>query len=251
MRLEFEYQNLAYFADTSQPIDISLPIRAGEQNPTCYYAEAVQYETIRAGDFVGSVAEGGSCNYQRVTFTPHGNGTHTECYGHISAEKTATIDNCLKTFWFTAQLISCLPTPEGDDLLVKLAHLKPLINLPTEALIMRTLPNEAGKKNRNYSGTNPPYLEEAVGKFLADNNIKHLLLDLPSVDREVDAGKLLTHHAFWQYPHNTRQDCTITELAYLPDEVPDGLYLLNLQIPSFALDAVPSKPVLYAMQPRK
>ena len=45
-----------------------------------------------------------------------------------------------------------------------------------------------------------------------------------------------------------RLDCTITELIYVPDDIPDGLYLLNLQIASFEIDVSPSKPVLYQIE---
>ena len=76
---------------------------------------------------------------------------------------------------------------------------------------------------------------------------QHLLLDLPSVDREEDAGQLLAHHAFWQYPAQPRREATITELIFVPNEIADGLYLLNIQITSLELDASPSKPVLYAL----
>jgi kynurenine formamidase len=245
MKVQFEYHQKSYSFETDAPLDISLPIVAGEANPNCYYAEPVKFEVIRAGSFVGSVAEGGSCNYQKVTFTPHGNGTHTECYGHISPEPTATVHNCLQKFWFFAQLITVLPTQVGEDKTIQLADIEPYITLPTEAVIIRTLPNLPEKCTRQYSETNPPYLAEEVGKFLAMQNVQHLLVDLPSVDREVDEGKLLTHRAFWQYPHQIRTNCTITELIYVPDEIPDGYYMLNLQVPSFQLDAVPSKPVLY------
>jgi arylformamidase len=116
-----------------------------------------------------------------------------------------------------------------------------------EALILRTLPNDTAKQKRHYSGTNPTYLEPALAQYLAEHQIHHLLLDLPSVDREEDGGALLAHHAFWQYPHATRREATITELIFVPDEVTDGLYLLNLQVTSLVLDASPSKPVLYRL----
>ena len=77
--------------------------------------------------------------------------------------------------------------------------------------------------------------------------MQHLLLDLPSVDREEDAGLLLAHHAFWCYPAQPRCAATITELIFAPDEVEDGLYLLNIQVTSLVLDASPSKPVLYRL----
>ena len=123
----------------------------------------------------------------------------------------------------------------------------PAAAVQPEALILRTLPNHKAKRRRAYSGTNPPYLEPALAQYLAGQHLEHLLLDLPSVDREVDGGALLAHHAFWQYPHATRPQATITELIFVPDELEDGLYLLNLQITSLELDASPSKPILYAL----
>ena len=70
---------------------------------------------------------------------------------------------------------------------------------------------------------------------------------MPSVDKEVDGGVLAAHHVFWNYPENTQTHRTITELIYVPNDVYDGSYLLNLQIASFENDATPSKPVLYKM----
>jgi len=72
------------------------------------------------------------------------------------------------------------------------------------------------------------------------------LLDLPSVDREQDDGKLAAHHAFWDFPHVIDRCRSITEMIYVPDEVLDGDYLLELQVPHFINDAAPSRPVLYA-----
>ena len=80
--------------------------------------------------------------------------------------------------------------------------------------------------------------------------MKHLLIDLPSVDREQDEGKVLAHHAFWQYPDTIKKerlDCTITELIFVDNTIKDGFYLLNLSIASFELDASPSKPILYSL----
>ena len=83
---------------------------------------------------------------------------------------------------------------------------------------------------------------------LREKGIDHLLIDLPSVDREQDNGQLLAHHAFWNYPEQTRLQSTITEFIYVPNEVADGMYLLNMQIAPFENDASPSKPVLYAFE---
>jgi kynurenine formamidase len=120
-----------------------------------------------------------------------------------------------------------------------------------EAVVIRTFPNENDKLSKKYSNTNPPYLSEEAAIFIRENGIKHLLIDLPSVDKEHDEGKLLAHKAFWNVKDvnnlndDARLDCTITELIFVSNEVKDGSYLLNLQIASFENDASPSKPVLY------
>jgi arylformamidase len=244
------FKNRTYQFDPLQPLDISSPLAPGPDNVNCFWAEPVQIETIRVGDYVGSVALGGSTNYQRVHLTPHGNGTHTECYGHISPDPAATLDKCLQRFLFVAQVVSVTPQLQDNGDLVVLAQdvlaQLSLENLP-EAVILRTLPNSLEKRTAQYSGTNPTYLEPALTELLAVHDVEHLLLDLPSVDREEDGGQLLAHHAFWQYPSNTRVHATITELIFVPDEVADGWYLLNLQVTSLVMDASPSKPVLYAL----
>ena len=99
-----------------------------------------------------------------------------------------------------------------------------------------------------YSNTNPPYLLEEAAIYLREKGIKHLLIDLPSVDKEKDDGKLLAHKAFWDYPKNPRLLTTITELIYVPNKIKDGSYILNLMIASFHNDAAPSKPVLYKIE---
>lgn len=243
----FSFNTKTYRADLSNPYDLSLPLKEGAANPTCYWADAVTFETIRAGSFIGSVKEGGSVNYQKLSLTPHGNGTHTECYGHISADG-ATLNQHLKVFHFVAEVISVTPTEYGDDFIItRNAVAEKIKNKNIDALIIRTLPNTKTKKTAQYSGTNPPYLHPEAAAFMAESGIKHLLLDLPSVDRESDGGKLLAHRAFWQFPEKTRNTSTITELIFVDDSVPDGLYLLNLQITSLEIDASPSKPVLYKL----
>ena len=77
--------------------------------------------------------------------------------------------------------------------------------------------------------------------------MKHLLVDMPSVDKEKDDGQLLAHKAFWDVDGDVRMEATITELIYVPNRVKDGKYILNLLIAPFQNDASPSKPVLYML----
>jgi kynurenine formamidase len=198
--------------------------------------------------FVGSVALGGAVNFRDVQFNPHGNGTHTECVGHI-AKEFYSIHQVLQRFFFLAQVWTVQPEQQATDEIISLAQVRAaLLQKPhLEALVIRTLPNSDEKKQRQYSNTNPPYMEAAAAAWLYEQGIRHILIDTPSVDREEDEGVLAAHHAFWNYPDAPRLDATITELIYVPNAVADGLYLLNLQVAAFENDATPSQPTLYAL----
>ena len=166
----FPHAGRVYSYDPAAPIDISLPLASGDDQVNCFWAEPVQFDTIRVGSFVGSVALGGSTNYQRIHVTPHGNGTHTECYGHISPDPAITLNQCLRRFLFAARLVSVAPRPQPNgDLVVLLADVQAaLMAQPDraipEALVLRTLPNDAAKRQRHYSGTNPTYIEPALAE---------------------------------------------------------------------------------------
>ena len=246
MIAEINHPSGRYRIDFSKPLDISMPLRADAKIANAWYAPAFNAVPVRAGDFIGSVAEGGPVNFVNVSINPHGNGTHTECVGHISAEPY-TINQCLKEFFFMAKVISILPVKidNGDQVIFREQLEKKLAGNMAEAIVVRTLPNDDLKLHTQYSGTNPAYFHPDAMEYLQKEGVKHFLTDLPSVDREVDGGKLAAHRAYWQYPHHTRKDATITELVYVPTEIADGTYFLNLLIASFELDASPSKPVLY------
>lgn len=248
MIAKITHKGKSYNADLGKPLDISIPLRTGEENVNAWYAQPVSIEPVRMGDWIGDVKQGGSVNFRNILFNPHGNGTHTECVGHISKEDY-TINQSLKKFFFMAELITILPEETGEgDLIITKKHIgNCLADKRPEALVIRTLDNHISKINRHYSSTNPPYLHHEAAVYIDELGIDHLLIDLPSVDKEVDGGRLLAHHAFWQYPHNTKAERTITEMIYVPNTVFDGSYLLNLQIASFETDASPSKPVLYQL----
>lgn len=248
MIIHFRHKDHIYKADLSAPIDLSLLLQAGMENVNCFWAPPVSYEPVRMSDFVGSTAEGGIVNFFNVRLNPHGNGTHTECVGHIAAERF-TIGACLQEHHFFAKLISLYPQKlaDGDRVILRDQIAEVLQPGEAQALIIRTMPNDERKKTTNYSGANPPYVHHEAVNYMVQCGIEHLLLDLPSVDREQDEGKLQAHRAFWQYPEDVRVKSTITELIYVPETVADGYYLLNLQTASFDLDASPSKPVIYTI----
>ncbi len=236
-----------YAVDLSAPLDLSIPIMSGEQNVNAFYIDPVTFIPFQAGSFVGDVNQGGSCNVNTITINPHGNGTHTETVGHISKEKFP-IRNSLSRFFFFAKVITITPVKSNDDLVMTLDLIKKEQLENAEALIIRTLPNSSEKKTRHYSGTNPPYMTPEAAFYLREAGIKHLLLDVPSIDREDDGGKLSAHHAFWNYPSAPRKDCTITELIFVDEKIADGFYLLELQYAAFDNDASPSRPILYGLR---
>ncbi len=252
--------NNEFKIDLSKPIDISIPLTNSDENPIAWYIDKPVIEPVVFGDWIGKVSEGKSAtNFNNIFFNPHGHGTHTECLGHITRD-FYSINQCLKQFFFLAELITVVPEIHGEDLVITLDNILVALDVtlklgaPKEALIIRTLPNSVSKKSLKYSNTNPPYLADDAALFIRESGIQHLLVDLPSVDKEKDDGKLLAHKAFWNVTdvinlnEDARLDCTITEMIFVPDAVQDGTYVLNLQIASFENDASPSKPILYAIE---
>lgn len=244
------------YIETSQGIDISIPLSADKNSVRAWYCDPVQIEPVMNENFIGDVNQGGSVNFRTVFLNPHGNGTHTECVGHISKENHV-LNDCLKEFHFMAMVVTVSPeiienkNYHTNDLVLTENNLKSAFEKVNKehctALIIRTSPNHADKKTHNYSNTNPPYLSTEAVRFIVDQGIDHLILDLPSVDRESDGGVLAGHHLFWNYPDQPQTHKTITEMAFIPDSVSDGIYLLNIQITSLVNDASPSKLVLYSI----
>lgn len=236
------------FIDLSKPIDISIPLRGEASNVNAWYVNHPKIEPHTDGDFVGKVSEGASTNFNNIWFNPHAHGTHTECVGHIT-EEFHSVNKNLKQYFFKAEVITLAPEKYQDDFVISRKQLQyALGNKKREALVIRTLPNMKDKLTKQYSHTNAPYLLEEAVEYLVEKGIEHLLIDLPSVDKEKDGGALLAHNAFWCTSGTVRKQATITEFIYVPNTVKDGKYFLNLQVAPFENDASPSRPVLYKIE---
>jgi kynurenine formamidase len=236
------YLNENEFIETDSPMDLSMDL-SDNQTLSAWYVSPPKMEVVRENGFLGSVEEGGDVNFRSIWFNPHGHGTHTESSGHITKE-ILSINKVLKNYFFRALLISLSPVEQANgDRVISIPTLPEALGV--EALIIRTLPNSDSKKILNYADTNPPFLALDGIKVLNDFNIKHLLIDLPSVDKEKDGGALAFHHAFWEVPHVNRIERTITELIFVDERIIDGEYILELQVAPFENDASPSRPVLY------
>jgi len=254
MIIEVSIKGVSYKCNLNNPLDISIPLHP--EGPRAWYVEKMKYEPVMTERFTGSVELGGAVNFRNVFFNPHGHGTHTETVGHID-EEIVSINQTLKSFFFPCRLITVDPKPysgeereyvkRGDEVISQKLLEKVFKDDFMESLVIRSLPNSKEKLQKNYSNTNPPFFMPEALSFLREKGVKHLLTDLPSVDREEDGGKLVAHHAFWKGGRPSDKECTITEFIYAPEAIKDGLYLLNLQIASFENDAAPSKPVLYEL----
>jgi kynurenine formamidase len=243
--------------------DISIPLRFNEAQPTFFGAAAASAEPITAGSFVGDVRHGGSCNCSIHTLAPHCNGTHTECVGHITQERLSVRDLAIRHL-SAALLISVTPEPSAEtpgDRVISVSALSKAIGTATlsdyQALVVRTLPNESSKLTCNYdAGPMPPYFAVEAMRLIVEHGIDTLIVDLPSIDRAQDGGKLAAHRVFWGMPPGstsaataTRKHATITEMAFIDAAVADGSYLLNLQVAPFVIDAAPSRPILLPLSP--
>ncbi|HEY4003164.1 MAG TPA: cyclase family protein [Candidatus Xenobia bacterium] len=216
--------------DIEHPIDISRPLWFDGPQPEAFHLPRAKAEPVRVGEFVGDVRQGGSCRCDVITMVPHGNGTHTECLAHIDAA-APLLREALHDSLMWATLLTVTPCDGRIE--------APPVDTP--ALVVRTLPNATEKQWAVTSGAGPPFVSETAAAAWAAAGIRHLILDVPSADPESDGGRLAAHRAFFA----GRADATITELAYVPSNIPDGPYLLNLQAAPFMLDAAPSRPLLY------
>jgi kynurenine formamidase len=232
-------QNKEFYVDLTQGKSLAIPV-SPLNGPVAYGLQKPLFTPFRSGDFVTSISEGGALNCESLSFYPHGAGTHTESFLHINNNGLPMSEMVIPPF-LNAILLSIKPTLLNGDWVVNELP----FDLPpnTEAVIIRTLPNELTKLNENYSDTNPPYFTPNFMLQLVNAGIKHLLTDLPSVDKEVDGGKLLAHKQFF----NQRLDATITELIFAPNDIDDGIYALNLQVPKIFTDAVPSNPIIFPL----
>lgn len=262
MNLNIRIEGRNFAVDTSLGHNISLLLDANQAGPRCYFAPPLRFEAVVAGDFIGDLTAGGHVNYKNIHLNPHGNGTHTECVGHI-LPGNYTIHECLKESFFLAILLTVQPeiSNTGDqviseDALANAWHqLAQQQQLPINSiqpscigLIVRTLPITPDKKTRDYSGTNPPYFTPEAIEWVNRQGIQHLLTDLPSVDKEEDGGALLAHRKFWGLPQSVFSHKTITELIYADDLLTDNVYFCEIQTIPLQLDVSPSKVVLYRIK---
>jgi len=234
-------------------IDTSIPISFDGPQPNAFGVDVATAVSL------GDTRDGSSVNFEQYTFIPHCNGTHTECVGHITDERISVLD-CLQDVMMSAVLTTVEPVLVDGDFVITRHSIGALARetRAVRALIVRTLPNDDGKLMRRYDADNiPPYFAADAIEYIVECGFKHLLVDLPSLDK-LDDPTLPAHRAFWnvelgsrEVNANSRMNSTITELIYVPNEIEDGEYMLNLQIAPFEADCSPSRPVLLRQKPER
>ncbi|CAN5127579.1 cyclase family protein [soil metagenome] len=256
-RIEYTDGGGSYKADLCQQIDLSIPLAFDGPQPNHFGAPPAIAEPLELDGFIGDTRRGGSCNAESYRLIPHCNGTHTECVGHVTDDRVS-IRDAMRAALCTALLVTVEAGEHEGNRQITASGLAAACDswrsAGVSALIIRTVPNGYDKRSRRYEAASlPPYLTPDAARSLVVRGIDHLLVDLPSVDPYHD-GKLEAHRIFWGLPAGSRRaseaaraSATITEMIFVPDEVADGHYLLNLQIAPFATDAAPSRPLLFPL----
>ena len=250
-------------------VSLAIELYFDGPQPRHFGADSASARPMRSGAFVGDTRQGGSCNVAEIRLNPHCNGTHTESVGHIVDQPVAV--GQLARGFYKARLLTVRPQQAStlsdnyqpnlvdDDWLISRAMLQQawaaLPDARPEALIIRTLTNEQSKKQRDYSRHSAAFFSTQAMHWILERQICHLLVDLPSIDKSHDQGRLHNHHLFWQVTPgsrcltaNSRTYATITELIYVPPELADGDYWLSLQLPCWQLDAAPSRPLVWPQE---
>ena len=255
MRIEFAFDGRSFWADPKTAIDLSSAVDFDGDQPTFFGLPRARQLAVEDGGFVGDTGRGGGCNCRSIILCPHGNGTHTESAQHLRADAPAPAQ-ALREPLIPARLLSITATTLGesgesysncgerDDRVISATILKAAASnqaLPA-AVVLRTQPNDESKRRANYDVLWAPYFTFEAIAWLCESGVKHLIVDLPSLDRHDDEGELANHHRFWS---SQGDGATVTELAFIPNHALDGLYLLNLQLPHLLTDAVPSRPLLF------
>ena len=285
MIFSVQIANQTYKIDSAKPLDISIPLQFNGAQPNAYGVGRATSTPCKAGELVGDTRRGGSCNFEQYQFIPHCNGTHTECVGHITRKRISVIDclkdafipsvlitvapeNAFETSESYAVKLSdndklitrkviekalqSVGTQSGSDVLNRQSGNLSATANSSDGLIIRTLPNDESKLTKTYLEEIPPFFSTEAIEYIKEIGINHLLVDMPSIDRIFDEGTLSNHRIFWNVGQGEFEISeaslihnTITELIYVPNEIADGRYLLNLQIAPFSADASPSRPILF------
>ena len=264
MKINIKHNANTYILNFNKTYDISIPLDFNGHQPNFFNVNKANAKPLQIDNTRWSVKENAPCNVPEITLNIHCNSTHTESVGHLLPIKT-DIGEIVDDILIPSLLITIEPELlndnekyhvkiEENEFVIGKNTLKNIIDkfslLDFKGLIIRTLPNNIKKTQCYYPQNFYPFFTNDAIKYLNSLGIKHLFVDTPSIDRYDDNGILGNHRLFWnekkaindQIDYNSKK--TITEFCYIKDEIKDGFYFVNLQLPHFQLDAAPSRPIL-------
>lgn len=270
MKVKVEVAERVWQVDMAHPLELAIPLNFEGSQARAFGLPRAQSSAFAAGDFIGDRRRGGSANCETLQITPHGNGTHTECVGHITEERIYLSEFAVPPLIpATVLTVSCCDLGESgeayggdwapDDSVITGAALEAAwgqLDCADEfrrALVLRIgSASQRFESLADHSGTNPPFLTTEAVRWLRSVGCDHLLVELPSVDRESDGGALPNHHRFFGVEPGRPADeearrRSITEMIAVDSNIDDGPYILALQFPRLQTDAAPSRPILYAL----
>lgn len=272
MKINFTISGKNFSSDLSDGRRISIPMIFNGDQPNTYDVPRAESHPYETGNFIGDTRQGGSCNFEEIKLIPHCNGTHTECVGHISLERISLHD-ILKDTLIPSTLVTVQPEhaletadtydplKSEEDMLITAKCISDSMSGKSDflqGLIIRSIPNEFSKTSRHYMNNPPPFFSIEAIELINSFGVEHLLVDFPSLDRTLDEGKLTAHHIFWNVERGSNDvnpfECsmkTVTEMIFVPNDIQDGNYLTNIQIPDFVAEAVPSRVFLYEAKYQK
>jgi len=245
--------------DLSHPVSLARELDFQSPQPQHFGAPAATSRPYSAPGFSGAVSSGASCNCAVISVIPHCNGTHTESAGHLTLEALDAY-RVVPFGPIPALLISVPVTAASDTSETSDPAPRPGDGVITQSAIDSRWPQSTAFDPQaliiRTRGASTAYLTREAAQRIVQRGIQHLVIDLPSLDREHDEGRLTAHRVFFGVPPGVtslesarRPEATVTELASIPDRLADGAYLLELQVPAWRGDAVPSRPVLYSLPP--
>lgn len=267
MKVTLTIDKKNYSANLADARSIAITLLPNGEQPSHFGAPECTSQTLQGDGFVGDTKRGGSCNVNQLTIIPHCNGTHTESIAHI-VNDLIPVYSAIEHALFPAVLTTIKPVQAGDvtdtyvpgfdatNYVITRGQLEAALegysNSQLQGLVIRTQPNNEEKKSTTYDLDNyPTYLTNDAMSYIVERDIRHLLVDFPSVDKMYDDGKLTNHRIYWkvefgsaQLNSNSEIRKTISEMVYVDEMIDDGFYLCNLQVPHINTDAVPSNPEL-------
>ena len=254
------YRGRFHRIEHHQPIRLSSRINLNDNSINLYGVAPASGEPLHYGSSVASVSKGGPCNATRINLVPHCHGTHTECIGHILAGECHVADLQFEPFMAATlirvrlQLIENVKdgynsSAQKKDLVITRAAIDDALAL-MKSDYLQALVISTNAPDWLPEGESAPYFTHQAMERIAALGVRHLLVDIPSIDRPHDGGRMDNHRVFWGVGYGStvepaRADCSVTEMIQVPQDLPSGHYFLSIHLPDISGEALPSMPVLF------